>query len=476
MKNAKLKKILLSVLKLLYYIAIAFVCFIAAVLIYYIISVQIHAKDENYKPGISIYTIVSPSMTPNVNVYDVVVNIRVDDPTKINVGDIITFKSQAATSEGMTITHRVIARDQLPDGTYEYMTQGDNNPEPDSSYVMFDNVIGKEIITIPGLGKVQFLIANKKSWLFLLLIPIAIYLIKEIYKLIDLVGLKKKVTKVIEEPKEEPKIDHDKQELLKQQLKKELIEELNLGKDIEVKENKLLRPQNEKDGFLDKYSETVVKVEDKHKEVESTTKREVIAPSKPLKTEEKQKTIEEELSFELPKMKEYEVLKTDDLIIKEREYLEGTKIKVVNVEETKNKKKDKMTTKRKDDDNKISLDPRTMVPRKNPKLKVERPEGQDIKELRKNVVTNNQNDQPKKKKLKLNPNNVKKVNRNNNKKKQLNLNPKNVKKVNRNNNNNKKKQLNLNPKNVKKVNRYTKQKPHDDNKKKQPLIIIEKVK
>ena len=48
MKNAKLKKILLGILKLLYYIAIAFVCFIAAVLIYYIISVQIHAKDENY--------------------------------------------------------------------------------------------------------------------------------------------------------------------------------------------------------------------------------------------------------------------------------------------------------------------------------------------------------------------------------------------------------------------------------------------
>ena len=68
MKNAKLKKILLGILKLLYYIAIAFVCIIAAVLIYYIISIQIHGKDENYKPGISIYTIVSPSMTPNINV------------------------------------------------------------------------------------------------------------------------------------------------------------------------------------------------------------------------------------------------------------------------------------------------------------------------------------------------------------------------------------------------------------------------
>ena len=223
MKNSKLKKILLGLLKLLYYIAIAFVCLIVGILIYYIISVQIHADDKDYKPGISIYTIVSPSMTPEIKVYDVVVNVKVTDPEKIEIGDIITFKSQAATSEGMTITHRVIAREKLPDGTYEYMTQGDANPEPDSSYVTFDNVIGEKILIIPGLGKVQFLIANKKSWLFLLLIPISIYLIKEIYKLIDLLGLKKKVKKVIDEPEEEPQIDHEKQEALKQQLRKELF-------------------------------------------------------------------------------------------------------------------------------------------------------------------------------------------------------------------------------------------------------------
>lgn len=456
MKNTKLKKILLSILKLLYYIAIVFVCIVAAVLIYYIISVQIHAKDENYKPGISIYTIVSPSMTPNINVYDVVVNVRVDDPSKIKVGDIITFKSQAATSEGMTITHRVIARDQLPDGTYEYMTQGDNNPEPDSSYVMFDNIIGKEVITIPSLGKVQFLIANKKSWLFLLLIPISIYLVREIYKLIDLVGLKKKVTKVIEEKEEEPKIDHEKQESLKEQLKRELLEELSLNKDLEKQEVKLIRPKEEKDGFLDKYTETIVKVEDKYDYIETTSKRNVVAPTKPLKQEVKTKPVEE-LEIELPKIKEYEVLETDDLIIKEKEYLEGTKIKVVNVEETKNKKKSKKVSTK--DDNKINLDHSSSIPRKNPNLKIKRPQSEDIKELRK-VETNNTPKEPAHKK-------------------QLKLNPKNVKKVNRNkNNNNKRKQLNLNPKNVKKVNRYKKQapKPTNNKNKKQPLIIIEKVK
>ena len=444
MKNNKLKKLLLGILKLLYYIAIAFVCLIAIVLIYYIISVQFHSKDENYKPGISIYTIVSPSMTPNVNVYDVVVNVRVNDPEKIEIGDIITFKSQAATSEGMTITHRVIAIDQLPDGTYEYMTQGDNNPEPDSSYVMFDNVIGKEIITIPGLGKVQFLIANKKSWLFLLLIPITIYLIKEIYKLIDLLGLKKKVTKVLEEPMEEPTIDKEKQEELKQQLRKELF-----GSE---RKELLTKDEKEQEGFLNQYSETIVKVEDKNQNNNQTTPR-TISPTK----KEEPKIKEDTGKIELPVLKEYEVLETDDLNIKEKEYLEGSKIKVVKVEETKNKKRSKNNNQTQTDDGKISLNSNDIIPRKNERLRMERPEGQDIKELRK-AETKKQPEQPKKKKnLNLNPNKVKKVNRN------------------RRNNNNHKKQLNLNPRNIKKVNRTNKQ--NQNNKKKRPkLIVIEKIK
>ena len=462
MKNSKLKKILLGILKLLYYIVIAFVCIIAAILIYYIVSVQVHSKDKNYKPGISLYTIVSPSMTPNVNVYDVVVNVRVTDPTKIEIGDIITFKSQAATSEGMTITHRVIAIDQLPDGTYEYMTQGDNNPEPDSSYVIFDNVIGKEVLIIPGLGKVQFLIANKKSWLFLLLIPISIYLIKEIYKLIDLLGLKKKVNKVLEEPEEEPKINKEKQEQLKQQLKEELF-----GPE-ETKEL-LVKTKEEQEGFLDKYSETIVKVDDKHQEQPSTTNR-VITPSKPLQ-EEKPTLKEDTGKIELPVLKqsepkdtkEYEVLETDDILPKEKEYLKEPKIKVVQVEETKNKKKNKLiTSPQKKDDDRISLNSNDLVPRKNPHLKVERPQSEDIKELRR-IETKNKPEQPKKKnKLNLNPKNVKKVNRNKN----------------NNKNNNQKKQLNLNPRNVKKVNRYknNQNKQTPPKKKKPRLIVIEKIK
>jgi signal peptidase len=99
----------------------------AGVLAYYFICLRISsAKGEEYAPPFSIYTIVSASMTPKIKVYDVIINVKVDNPTDIKVGDIITFTSTSAFTYGMTITHRVMDI-QIANGEYEYITKGDFN-------------------------------------------------------------------------------------------------------------------------------------------------------------------------------------------------------------------------------------------------------------------------------------------------------------------------------------------------------------
>ncbi len=512
MEKKDTKKILVKtftiIFKLLYYLVISFVCLIALFLMFYIISSQINSKDQNYKPRISIYTIVSPSMTPNINVYDVVINIRPTHPDEIQVGDIITYKSTAATSEGMTITHRVIAKEQLPDGSYEFMTQGDNNTEPDSVYVLFDNIIGKEIMTIPKVGRIQFLIANQKGWLFLLLIPIGIYLIKELLKLLELMGLRKKVEKIVKPKEKKPKqIDHHKQEVLKARIKTDLHKNV-------ARKDSYIRNSEEPDGFLEKYNETIVsvkkskynKIEEEPKEVlvEELVEQPVIAPTKVDTDKILPKEEKEEPVIELPKIKtkavvvndEYEVLDTEDLDIKIKEYdtnikkidkmikdidsiqdipsqkvetevddfLQGTKIKVTKIEETKNKRREKITTSKKRRNKPVKTDDITIelggiISEPNKRLKIERPEGEDIKELRKEAIAKEST--PKKKEsLKLNPNQVKKINRKPKKDGQKHSSQKESK------------QLNLNPKNVKKVNRPNKKKTTPP--KKERLIRIEK--
>lgn len=512
-----LLKIFSFIFKLLYYIVIAFVCLVAIFLLYYIISSQIHAGDENYKPKVSIYTIVSPSMTPNINVYDVVVNVRVDSPKDIQVGDIITYKSTATTSEGMTITHRVIAREQLPDGTYEYMTQGDNNPEPDSVYVTYENVIGKEIITIPYLGKLQFLIANQKGWLFLLLIPITIYLVRELFKLVDLLGLRRKVDRIVG-TREDSLIDKKKAEKAKQEELKEKLQEERIN--IEIEKASKIRSDQEQNGFLEKYNETILVVKenkyqkDKKKEEIKTEIAEEIVEKVPTKVDvNKVVEVKEEKKEEitLPKEKakpivmvndQYEVLGTNDLSDKIKEYdnkiekldkmikdiqnikeeskpevileeqddfLQGEKIKVTKIEETKNKKRSKNTTvtkkievKKETKKNNINLELTGIIPIES-KTKTIKEEPKVKKEEPKEIVKTTSSKQNKK----------------------LNLNPKDVKKINRktksDNNSNKKntKKLNLNPKQVKKVNRPNKKRVENTQPKKSkktPLIVIEKKK
>ena len=56
---------------------------IGVLLIYYYISLQLYrTKGEKFEPFFSIYTIVSPSMEPNINTLDAIVNVKINDKTK----------------------------------------------------------------------------------------------------------------------------------------------------------------------------------------------------------------------------------------------------------------------------------------------------------------------------------------------------------------------------------------------------------
>lgn len=171
----------------------------AACLVYYYISMQIYArKGESYAPTFSIYTIVSPSMTPKIQVYDVIINTKVEAPTDIKVGDIITFTSSSSLTYGMTITHRV--QDiQIVNGEYQYTTKGDNNLTPDLAPALYRNIIGKAVIKLPQLGRVQFFVASKFGWLLVVILPALYVIIKDVSKIIRINKVKKNAEKANEE-------------------------------------------------------------------------------------------------------------------------------------------------------------------------------------------------------------------------------------------------------------------------------------
>lgn len=197
----------------------------AAFLLYYFIATKIYAaKGPGYEPKFSIYTIISPSMTPNINVYDAVINVRVDDPNDIEVGDVITFISTSLLTPGTTITHRVIAITEDENGNVCYQTQGDFNPVADQACAKYNNIIGKVVLKIPQLGRIQFFLASKVGWLLCILIPALFIICKDIMRIVKLSSIKSTTSKMADNQKVDPKKE-ERERIRKEELKRRLLRE-----------------------------------------------------------------------------------------------------------------------------------------------------------------------------------------------------------------------------------------------------------
>ncbi len=160
---------------------------------YYYISVRLYTtKGEKYEPLFSVYTVVSESMEPTVDKFDVIVNTKIDDIKDVKINDVITFISTWQVNYGMTVTHRVVGTKTLDDGSTCLVTRGDNNTADDQTCVSESNVIGVVRAVVPGLGKLQGFLASGFGWLLIIVFPALYILVKDIMKIFKLVDEDKK--------------------------------------------------------------------------------------------------------------------------------------------------------------------------------------------------------------------------------------------------------------------------------------------
>lgn len=280
---------------------------IAAFLAYYFIATKMYAsKGKKFEPAVGLYTIVSPSMTPNLNVYDVIVDTKVKKPEDIKVGDIITFVSRSTISKGLTITHRVVAIVETEEGL-EYKTQGDNNLSPDSTTVPFKNVLGKVLIKIPQLGRIQSFLSSSSGWLLIVVIPALIIIISDVVKIFRLSKAKKKVGEALTTEEANITKEEEKKEEIKEKLKKRYNSERSqyepdpLRTDIEltkVEAYEQIKEKNEEAPVVEKTPQDEIIFEEKiEKDQEMEKAQEEVANDIPL-VEKKSFT------FDLPKLKE----------------------------------------------------------------------------------------------------------------------------------------------------------------------------
>lgn len=184
-----IKEVVSIISKIITYICLAVLFLVACFLLFYIVNNQI-ARMKNEPALVNIFTIVSPSMEPNIRVYDVIIEFKVKNEADLKVGDIITFYTDELDTEGYTVTHRIEAINTI-NGKRRYITKGDNNQSVDNGFITYKNIVGKVKYIVPKVGKIQFFISSRLGWLLIILIPAMGIIIMDIIKLKKIFEIKK---------------------------------------------------------------------------------------------------------------------------------------------------------------------------------------------------------------------------------------------------------------------------------------------
>lgn len=147
---------------------------VLVILIYNIILLSVSCMNRIEQItilGCKAYIIRTNSMEPEINIGDVVIVQKVKEE-KLKIGDVITFDK-----ETKVITHRIIEIEEK-NGSNNYITKGDNNNMEDSEKIVYENIEGKKLITIPYLGSLIMFLENRIVFLIIILILLILYFYK----------------------------------------------------------------------------------------------------------------------------------------------------------------------------------------------------------------------------------------------------------------------------------------------------------
>ena len=148
-------------------------------------------KDSSHVASLAGYTplsVVSDSMAPTFNAGDLII-IRKCDTSTLEKGDIITFHT--------TINKAIRRAGGKTDyweqgGVRSYVTKGDNNLIADVHMITDGDIVGKFVTRLPKFGKVVDFLSSSMGFLLVIVLPLLVFFIYQVYHLVTVsIDLKK---------------------------------------------------------------------------------------------------------------------------------------------------------------------------------------------------------------------------------------------------------------------------------------------
>lgn len=159
-------------------------------------------KDDQSVASILGYTplvVETDSMKPTFESGDLIF-IKKCDTSKLNEGDIITFHTIIDNQYALN-THRIQKIDEANE-VRSYTTIGDNNNGIADQHVISDgDIVGKYIGHVSGLGKVMNFLSSSMGFLIVIVLPMLLFFIYQVYNLI-MISIRLKKAMAVENAEE----------------------------------------------------------------------------------------------------------------------------------------------------------------------------------------------------------------------------------------------------------------------------------
>ena len=148
--------------------------------------------------GYTPMTVLTDSMSPTFRSNDLII-IKAESQKTYKVGDVVSYWTFINGVKSIN-THRVVDVREA-DGITYFTTRGDNNSADDSLTISRGDIIGHFVVKVPFMGKILAVLSSSVGFFIILVIPLLLFFLFQLYKFIVLMMELRKQT-VIEATKE----------------------------------------------------------------------------------------------------------------------------------------------------------------------------------------------------------------------------------------------------------------------------------
>lgn len=153
------------------------IVFILVLLVLIVAILQRASNNTLSLKGYRIFSVATGSMVPKYNVSDVLLSKEID-VKDIQVGDDVVYIGKEGSFKNRVVTHQVISKTEQ-DGKYKFITKGIANTEEDPE-IDGDQILGKIQYKFKILSLIGKMISNVYIFYFMIFVPIAIIIVKQI--------------------------------------------------------------------------------------------------------------------------------------------------------------------------------------------------------------------------------------------------------------------------------------------------------